>query len=657
MSIEDTGVYTRAGFVGSDFRDFVVWPPGWKPPSVTETVILGASLSIPTNGITVAGYTNSSGELWNAYNLLPFSRRIGFISSVYAGVNYSAGDSVQITRIPRFPVPHRPIRGTPPGLFFPNLTQDYPGLVKYPNTRARFSNIAYIGFATAHSFAVGHTVVITGFSDLSFNGTFVISSVTTTGITYILNGLDSSGVSESGTVVMEPWDFVRRLHQFGGLKPWIRVTGPSVPTSFTVGSGSPTQAPYDSAKWFRNGVELRMVTLMGTPFQIGCQSTYFKNTIRVWAPAVAEETPDFSVDATLPTYGIVRVVWVSGNPTLHFPSDGVTPPYAGATRLGRRRTMIDAIGIMPGTGAATGIRIAEGGGRVESLFSLATPQNTWPLGPSFAGAVRASLFGTMHVGYQMAFFSSPTTFSSITAQWYRQRAGGTDLALGSPFSIGYLLDTTTSPPNTVIWANDSTIPPPNDPSWGDAPAGYYLSVVTTTINASVSTSLIIKFFSQGNANSGASMRPTSIFPKLIPWPFDVPRFPFAADDTDVRYVANAGWRLKSEPLPTISVTAPTISRSGTTITSVIGSLSVTPSSDASIPTIRDCVLRAISKNANSGGITGSNATSVNITQTNSAFFGQTVDAEAVDCWTINASHTALTGLSEYAVGVTVSALP
>ena len=231
MSVTDTGWYI-APFpsVPYELRDQIVWPPGWELPAVTETVTLDASLTVPGGGITIAGYTKAAGERWVARTSANWSHRVGYIPGSAAG-SYVAGNTVPMYRFPRFVAAKRSYRGlNSPTFANPNTRPSFIGLYEATNFRQRTAGFVQINMPTTTGLLAGMMVAVTGFSDATFNGVFEIAGIGGGGslVFYRAPG-PNVGITfdPGGRIAIRQPEMIRRMHQLGGLRSWVRTTGPA----------------------------------------------------------------------------------------------------------------------------------------------------------------------------------------------------------------------------------------------------------------------------------------------------------------------------------------------------------------------------------------------------------------------------------------------
>lgn len=657
MSVTDTGWYI-APFPSAPYelRDQIVWPPGWELPGLTETITLDAALTVSSAGETVAGYTKATGERWVAQASASWSHRVGYVPGSAAG-SYVAGNTVPMYRFPRFIAAKRTARGlNAPTFFNPNTRPSFVGLSETTSFRQRSAlGIVQVNMLSTSGLVVDMTVTVGGFTDPTFNGVFQLLAVSGSLVFYRSAG-PAVGITADtgGRISISQPEAIRRMHQLGGLKSWVRATGPAP------GSPSTSASPItNSLTWIYNGVQLQQILIMGEPFDLAFNissgtGAFCRRMVRVWAPVAAEISRDFAVDATLPTYGQIRVIWVDGIPQCSHPS-GATAPYSGATLTGRQRGHTDRIASRDGV--ALYATLPEDAGRVRSIISLGTP--LLGLGAAAnSGAVRGDLFSTMWLKADNApTTASATPFSAITVtgQWFRRRVNGVNVAFGTSFSVAYSILTFAS--TDYLQTDDPAIPVPFDATYGNLPGLFLLRVIYAYTVSGSPTTQTLDYYFQGDASGADSLRPTSFVPKLTPWPYNVPKMAFGADDAACQYVGHTGWLMVPVTYPVATVTPPTLSRAGTTITTTKGACAIAPPEDGVVPATRSVLLRAIALAVNAGDTSGFEGLAGTRSLTVAAFLGQSVDAQADDVWTVTASHVGSYGPAEHFSGKVVQNLP
>lgn len=655
MSVTDTGWYTEPPPSGPiNLRDQIVWPPGWELPAVTENVILDVAMTVTTSGETIAGYMNAGGERWILRTSATWSHRVGFIPGTAAG-SYNIGDTVPMYRHPRFIAAKRTARGTnSPTFFNPNNLPNFPGLSERVDFFSRTGNVGRLQTTAITGLVVGQTITVSGIQDTSFNGSFIVTAITSGALVFFTNVGPNVGSTfcPTGRVAIPQADVIRRMHQLGGLRSWARTTGPapSSPSSEL----APITVPLT---WIYRGVHLQQILIMGEPYDFlrnfaeGTGASMYR-TARVWAPVAAEICRDFAVNATLPAYGQIRVVWVDGIPQCSFPT-GSTAPYVGCTRLNRQRGHTDRVTMR--NNVALFATLPEDGGRVRSLTGIGTPFLDSPAGGS---GVRPDLFGTMWLrpsNPPSTVSAFPFSSITVTGQWMRTRSNGAAITFGTSFSIAYSI--LTLAPSDYLAPNDNSIPAPLDATYGNTPGLFFLRVTYAWVAAGSPLGLTSDYYFAGSGTEGINMRSSAFVPKLVPWPYDVPKMAFAADDASVQYVGHPGWLMPSCVYPVNTIAPPSLSRAGTTITATAGSCAVAPAADGLVAGARAVMVRAVAQAVNVGGTSGNGGTSGTLGVTVAAFSGQSVDAQADDVWSVAGSHVGGYGPSENFSGKVIQNLP
>lgn len=125
------------------------------------------------------------------------------------------------------------------------------GLPIAANFRQRFSGVTLLGFASGlgwgHRFRVGDNIVVTGFADASFNGTFTVATVPNQStLTYANPGADSSAAA-AGTVTKTPianWQAVNDLNGHDSDSTYVSaLVAPSTDTYEMEDLASPAASP------------------------------------------------------------------------------------------------------------------------------------------------------------------------------------------------------------------------------------------------------------------------------------------------------------------------------------------------------------------------------------------------------------------------------
>lgn len=615
MPIDDSGQYVHAGTGTSGLchmQDYFVWPPGWKPTAV-ESVALDTSVTVAANDI-LYGIAKTAGLVYDKASTL--SR-----SAVYA----PSGLAASVIRIPKFIVNTPSSRGAVQSGGSVSLVSTYKNICISSISRSTGGGTATVNCIAEHGFVVGQRVWVSGMGGAGYNGSFTITAKGAGSISYVTGGIDESLTTDTGGYVKSnPFEFWRRIRQLKSLTGWCKVTGPAP------AAGTPMTSSEDNPSgttWARGGVLFQLVMRFGKPWPFFADAGVPEQAYSVWAPIAAESTPDFCVDADIPSFQTIRIVWVNGVPQIAYPSVIGTAPYTGSTLTGRQRGHNDLLNVS--SGVVSFIKIKEDGGRIRGISCLGSPYMAGYMGSDGnTCAVRASLYGAQKV---RDFFTvpstliAPNTINSVKGQWWRRCINGVDIALGSQVSVAYT--TSVSGASQYSYADD-VVAGPVDASWGDTPGGYYFKVDYAYTNFFGTPFTKTTYMSPG---STYLIAPSSIFPKMHPWPFDVPLMRFAADEATVRYVGNPGWLMPTMTLPALTPVPPTLARAGNTITGTQGSVTRASTQDSAAATSDGTFVKVEAKTTSAFAIGISTAT-------NAAFAGLPVTGEAVDFWSVNGSH-------------------
>lgn len=634
MPIEDSGYFTRGGYSGTQFRDVIVWPPGWQPPAATETITLGAATTVPAAGLLIGASVTSAGERWQAASALPKTRRLGWVPSSSAGA-YASGATLPMYRTPRFAVGHRTSRGNyTAGFGIFATSRAYLNMVMRTTFRLRSANIAYLTLESTSTFKVGQQIVVSGVGGSGYNGTFTVLASGSNTVTYTNIGPNEGTIADAGGR-LSVLSLSFRVHQFDSLRPWVRTTGPQTVNA----DGGSSISTYT---WNKAGILLRLISRIIKPFDVAVNnSQYFSQLYQVWAPVAAEETPDFCIDVDLPSYQTMRIIWFSvfGYPQAAFPSVYDAAPYAGATRLGRCHSHTDRWSTSNnGNTSIVTVGLKEDAGIVRAISSLATPITTIDGSDGSKYAIRPSLIPSTifsHFGPS----SAPTagTVNSCLGQWKRVRANGTVVNVGASFAVAYT--SYVSGPNFDYWIKD-TIPALVDASRGDTPGYYFFRVEFDFTNSSGGRSTII----YDGLFNGFWLHAATDWNPLHPWPWDVPLLTFADNEASVRYTGNTGWIMDTPVSGVVTIVPPGLSRAGTTITAASGTATAADATENVVSTTRSVLLRSIAPTAPVGGETGGASVSgAGVPLTVAGFSGHAVLAEVTDVWQVTSSGVGQTG--------------
>ena len=647
MPIEDTGWYYRSDHDGgsSPVRDIIVWPPGWQP--VSEAGVLGQTLVVAsTSNYNVYEVSNSTGKSWLVSATHLKNRNNGYIVALTPGT-YVSGTAITVFRIPRLLVGHAPSRGKS-NTGFGILTSQiqYNGLSVASTNRQRTSNVAVIYHSNAGSFSTGQTIVVSGISDPTYNGTFVVTGVTSTSVMYSNTGTNEGLTADTGGRV-SLFDLPFYMHFFKAFTPWALFTGPYAGTG-TLSEAA--QCPFTVHAYLRYGIALRKISVIAKEFQ-GNPETHdsraASQVYQVFAPQCTPDTPDFCIDVDLPVYQTMRIVWYKGVPQPIFPASVSTPPYAGATRLNRNRSSLDRLYQQPegsgniGDASVWDVGIKEDNGLIRAISCLGS------LGRGSAFATRPSLIPSTNVCHILGTvnFNNGTetqapVMNSCVYQWYRSRITGGGVAVGSAASMPNTLYTFAG--GTQSFRTLGVVLPPVDAPRGDNPGRYLLVITYSGVDAygvafnGTKNSIFPPLSYGGGIQSNQS--PIGEWNPLHPWPWDVPLLSFAPNESSVRYTGNTGWLLSTPSADIVTVTPPAISRAGTTITATSGTATPGDVNESFVPTSRSVVINASVVNYAIGGSNGGTiAAGTSVSTTVAGFSGNQVVADAVDTWAFGSS--------------------
>ena len=647
MPIEDTGWYYRSDHDGgsSPVRDIIVWPPGWQP--VSEAGVLGQTLVVAsTSNYNVYEVSNSTGKSWLVSATHQKNRNNGYIVALTPGT-YVSGTAITVFRIPRILVGHAPSRGksnTGFGILTSQIQHN--GLSVASTFRQRTSNVAVIYHSNAGSFSTGQTIVVSGISDPTYNGTFVVTGVNSTYVIYSNTGTNEGLTADTGGRV-SLFDLPFYMHFFKAFTPWALFTGPYTGTGTL--SEAP-QCPFTVHAYLRYGIALRKITVIAKEFQGNPEthgSTAASQVYQVFAPQCTSDTPDFCVDVDLPAYQTMRIVWYKGIPQPIFPASVSTPPYSGATRSNRNRSSLDRLYQQPegsgnvGDASVWDVGIKEDNGIVRAITCLGSlgRGSTFVIRPSMIPSTNCCImFGT--VNFNNGFETQAPTMTSCVYQWYRNRSSGGPVAVGSPASMPYTLYTYSG--GTQSFRALGVISPPVEAARGDNAGGYSIAINAIGVDAygvafNTTRNIAIPSYS-GGIGIQSNLSPVGEWNPLHPWPWDVPLLAFAANEASVRYAGNTGWLLSTPNADSITITPPTISRAGNTITATSGTATPGDVNESYVPASRSVVINASVVNSAIGGSNGGTiAAGTSVSTTVAGFSGNAVVADAVDTWAFGSS--------------------
>lgn len=320
--------------------------------------------------------------------------------------------------------------------------------------------------------------------------------------------------------------------------------------------------------------------------------------------------PDFCIDADIPVFGTVRVVWVDGCPQL-MKSTGLAAPVTGAYQTNTQRSRNDLLiygdaGLYDVGSTVIGVNRASDNGFSRSLANLFSSQSYFASNSNYA-AIRPSQIPAIRIRANISGSSGVITVISCKAELRRIRVSGGDVIISTTFPSCIVYAGSGSTLGLYLAYIDFTIPPFTDAARGDRPGMYY--VKSTAVFASGSAVTDHVFLNMGPTIGGARYWhaypdvKTDATNSLSPWPFDVPKLAFAPDDSSTRYVGNAGWLLPDHSWPTYSVSQPTLNKVGNLITMIDGAITPTDSTELMPPTVFSRHLRLWDPEKNLGGST------------------------------------------------------
>jgi len=282
-------------------------------------------------------------------------------------------------------------------------------VIKSVTNKALASNVATLTTADAHTYSVGDVVVITGV-DATFNGTVIVTAVTSTTFSYnkTAANVTSAAVDPAGTATKT------RERRYNGI---VRDATDGI-TKFFSGL---TVVPGNTVDFTNAGIAY-------TPIKAGAiETTTLTATTSVVSTTGTNALKDLTVSGTASSFGgtIAGDATFSGNPTFSgtpvfsgSPSFTGTPTFTGGVRV--QEMIEDVVDVSLSSNVAT---IDYSAGNI--FWTTSTPSDVMTWNITNAPTTDGRVFTINVLVTQGATGRIPTTFtingSSITIKW----AGGT----------------------------------------------------------------------------------------------------------------------------------------------------------------------------------------------------------------------------------------